>query len=147
MGIFSFGKSKVKEAANQFTGNKDFLEGLCAACALTAAADGQIDDAEYDKALEIIRSNSAISAGFDGSEIEKTFGRMAPKTKSRMGKSELKDEIRQVIARDKTGKLGEAIILTALDVADTGGISPEETAVMKDIAAIAGVNYDKLLAA
>jgi tellurite resistance protein len=145
MGIFSFGKSKVKEAANQFTGNKDFLEGLCAACALTAAADGQIDDSEYDKALEIIRSNTAISAGFDSSEIEKTFGRMAPKTKSRMGKSELKDEIRQVIARDKTGKLGEAIILTALDVADTGGISPEETAIMKDIAQIAGVNYDKLL--
>lgn len=144
-----FGKifgSKAKEAINQFSGNKDFLEGLCAACALTAAADGSIDDAEYDAALDVIKSNTAISAAFGTGEIEAVFGKMAPKTKTRSGKAELKEEIRQVIGRDKTGQMGQAIVLAALDVADQGGISDQETAVMKDIAGICNVNYDKLVA-
>jgi tellurite resistance protein len=144
-----FGKlfgAKAKEAINQFSGNKDFLEGLCAACALTAAADGQIDDSEYDAALGVIKSNTAISAAFGTGEIESVFGKMAPKTKTRSGKAELKEEIRQVIARDKSGQMGQAIVLAALDVADSGGISEQETAIMKDIAGICNVNYDKLAA-
>jgi len=144
-----FGKlfgSKAKEAINQFSGNKDFLEGLCAACALTAAADGSIDDSEYDSALDVIKSNTAISAAFGTGEIESIFGKMAPKTKTRSGKAELKEEIRQVIARDKSGQMGQAIVLAALDVADQGGISDQEVAIMKDIATICNVNYDKLAA-
>lgn len=144
-----FGKifgGKAKDAINQFSGNKDFLEGLCAACALTAAADGSIDDGEYDAALGVIQSNSAISAAFGSGEIESVFGKMAPKTKTRSGKAELKEEIRQVIARDKSGSMGTAIVYAALDVADSGGISEEEKAIMKDIAAICNVNYDKLAA-
>ncbi|AMX93722.1 MULTISPECIES: TerB family tellurite resistance protein [Mesorhizobium] len=139
-------KGKAKEAMNQFSGNKDFLEGMCAACALTAAAEGGIDDKEYEKTLTVIRSNSAIAAGFDSTQIESVFGKMQGKTTTRSGKAELKNEIREVIARDKTGSLGQAIVLASLDVADEGGISPAEVAVMKDIASICNVNYDKLAA-
>lgn len=147
--MFGIGKllgGKAKEAVNQFSGNKDFLEGLCAAAALVAAADGQIDDSEYDIALDVIRNNTAISAAFGTGEIESVFGKMAPKTKTRSGKNELKEEIREVIARDKSGQMGQAIVLVMLDVADQGGISPEEEKVMRDIAGIANVNYDKLAA-
>ncbi len=146
MGLFSFGKDKAKAAINEMSGNKDFLEGMCAGCALTAAAEGGIDDAEYDKTLQVIRSNSAIANGFGADEIEKCFGRMSPKTATRSGKSELKEEIRQVINRDKTGKLATAIMLACLDVADEGGISAAETATLKGLADLCGVNYDKLLA-
>lgn len=139
-------KGKAKEAMNQFSGNKDFLEGMCAACALTVAAEGGIDDKEYEKTLTVIRSNSAIAAGFDSTQIESVFGKMQGKTTTRSGKAELKNEIREVIARDKTGGLGQAIVLASLDVADEGGISPAEVAVMKDIASICNVNYDKLAA-
>jgi tellurite resistance protein len=145
-----FGKlfgNKAKEAINQFSGNKDFLEGLCAACALTAAAEGGISDSEYDQTLAVIRANSAIAAAFNATEIESVFGRLSPKTASRSGKAELKAEIRQVIERDKSGAMGQALVLAALDVADQGGISDAEVAVMKDIAAICNVNYDKLAAA
>lgn len=139
-------KGKAKEAINAMSGNKDFLEGMCAGCALTAAAEGGIDDKEYDKTLAVIRSNTAISAGFGASEIEMVFGKMSPKTATRSGKAELKEEIRQVIARDKTGNMGTAIVLACLDVADEGGISDAEIAVMKDVAIICGVNYDKIAA-
>lgn len=147
MGIFGFGKDRAKAAINNMSGNKDFLEGMCAGCALTAAASGGIDDAEFEKTLKVIRANSAIAAGFGGSEIEQVFGRMAPKTVTRSGKSELKEEIRQVAARDKTGKMGMAIVLACLDVADEGGIDEAETAVLKEISEICGVNYEKALKA
>lgn len=145
--VFGFGlKAKAKEAVNAFSGNRDFLEGMTAGCALTAAAEGGIDDREYDKTLKVIQSNTAIAAGFGAGEIEQVFGRMAPKTATRSGKSELKEEIRQVVARDKTGSMGTAIVLACLDVADEGGISPEEIAVMKQISEICAVNYEKLAA-
>jgi tellurite resistance protein len=139
-------KGKAKAAIQQMSGNKDFLEGMCAGCALTAAAEGGIDDAEYDKTLLVIRSNSAIAAGFGSGEIEQVFGRMAPKTATRSGKSELMEEIRQVVARDKSGSMGTAIVLACLDVADEGGISAPEEAIMKTIAETCGVNYAKLVA-
>lgn len=147
MGLLNMFKGKTKDAVNQFSGNKDFLEGLCAICALTAAAEGGIDDAEYDKTMVVIRANSAISAAFSSTEIESVFGKMAPKTNTRSGKSELKNEIREVLARDKTGAMGQAMMLAALDVADEGGISDAETSVLKDLANLCGVNYDKMLAA
>lgn len=146
MGLFSFGKDKVKASIQEMSGNKDFLEGMCAICALVAAAEGGISDAEFDQTITVIRSNSAISSGFGADEIEKTFGRMSPKTGTRSGRSELKEEIRQVLARDKTGKLGNAMMLAALDVADQDGISDPEMNVMKDLANLCGVNLDKLLA-
>lgn len=139
-------KGKAKEAINQFSGNKDYLEGLCAGCALTAASEGGIDDAEYDAALSVIRGNSAIASAFSSGEIEQVFGRMTPKTNSRSGKAELKNEIREVVARDKTGQMGTAIVYACLDVADSGGISSPEEAVMREIAQICNVNYDKLAA-
>ena len=139
-------KGKAKEAINQFSGNKDYLEGLCAGCALTAASEGGIDDAEYGAALSVIRGNSAIASAFSSGEIEQVFGRMTPKTNSRSGKAELKNEIREVVARDKTGQMGTAIVYACLDVADSGGISAPEEAVMREIAQICNVNYDKLAA-
>lgn len=145
--MFGMFKGKAKEAINQFSGNKDFLEALCAGCALTAAAEGGISDAEYDATLTVLRSNTAIAAAFGSAEIESVFGKMTPKTSTRSGKAELKNEISEVVARDKTGSMGQAIILACLDVADQeGGISAPEQAVMKDLAAICNVNYDKLAA-
>jgi len=147
MGMFgNMFKSNAKEAINKFAGNTDYLEGMSAACALVAAAEGGIDDTEYDKTVAVIRANSAISSAFNAQQIESTFSRMTPKTSTRSGKSELKNEIREVIARDKTGQMGTAILLACLDVADEGGIGAQEEAVMRDIAVICNVSYDKLAA-
>ena len=144
-----FGKlfgNRAKEAVNKFSGSTDFLEGLCAACALVAAADGEIDDKEFDMTLRVIQGNTAIAAGFNNSQIEQAFSRMQKNTGTRSGKSLLKNEIREVLDRDKTGQMGLAIALAALDVADSGGISESETVVLKDICQLTGQNFDKLIA-
>lgn len=145
MGILSsMFKTNASEAINKFSGNTDYLEGLASGCALTAAAEGGIDDKEFDKTLAVICSNTAIASAFNRQQIESTFSRMTPKTTTRSGKAELKNEIAQVIARDKTGEMGKAILLACLDVADEGGIGAQEEAVMREIATICNVNYDKL---
>lgn len=147
MGMFgSMFKGKAKDAINQFSGNKDYLEGMCSACALTAAAEGGIDDKEYEKALSVIRNNKAIGEAFGHSELEKTFARMTSKTGTRGGRAELKQEIAEVIERDRTGQMGAAILYAALDVADEGGIGPEEERIMREIAQICHVDYDRLAA-
>lgn len=145
--MFGFLKGKAAEAAKEFTGTKDLLEGCCAISAHVAAATGGIDDNEYAKALSVIKNNAIIGPSYDTAQIESVFGKMAAKTNTRSGKAELKEEVRQVIARDKTGKLGQAMMLIALDVADEGGIDDAETAILKEYATICNVNYEKMLAA
>lgn len=137
---------RAKSALQSFSGNRDFLEGLCAGCALVAAADGSLDDAEFDTTLKVIQANSAIAAGFSAGEIETTFTKLAQKTGTRSGKSELKTEIREAVERDKSGGMGQAIVLACLDVADQGGIEDKEMAVLRDIAQLTGQNLDKLMA-
>jgi tellurite resistance protein len=146
LGLGKMFGSKAKEAVNQFTGNKDFLEGLCAICCLVAAADGNIDDKEIDAALASIKANSAISSSFGAQEIESVFGKMSTKVGNRQGRMALKTEIQEVVARDKTGTMGSALILAGLDVADQGGIGAEEETVLKDLAKLVGADYAKLAA-
>lgn len=140
-------KGKAKDAVNKFSGNKDFLEAMCAASALVAAADGTIDDSEVDAAINSIKSNAAISSGFSAQEIENVFGKMSTKVNTRVGRSQLKTEIQEAIGRDKTGDLGKAIVLGAADVADQNGIDDKEMAVLRDIAGLCNQNIEKLLAA
>ena len=146
-GLGKLFKGKTKDAINQFSGNKDFLEGMCAICAWVASASGGIDDAEYDKTMEVIQNNSSIGAAFTAAEIENVFGKMAPKTKTRSGKAELKREITEAVERDRTGAMGQALMLAALDVADEGGIDEAEEAILREAAKLCHVDYDKISAA
>src|SRR5262245_38495941 len=144
--VFGLFKGKAKEAVNAFSGNKDYLEGMCAICALVAAAEGGISDEEYDMTINVMKANTALASSFSATEMESVLGKMTPKTATRSGRAELKAEIRQVIDRDKTGSMGQALMLGALDVADQDGIGDKEMAVLKDIATVCNVNIDKLLA-
>lgn len=146
---FGLGKmfgGKAKDAINQFSGNKDFLEGMCAICAWVAAAEGGVDDDEYNTVVTVLKNNTAISAAFGTGEIETVFAKMTAKTGTRSGKAELKREISEVIERDKTGSMGQAMMLAALDVADSGGISEAEEKVLREAAKLCNVDYDKIAA-
>ena len=46
--------SAAREVKADYSGNKDFLEGVVAAVALVAAADGDIEESEKRKAISII---------------------------------------------------------------------------------------------
>ena len=142
--MFGFGK-KAGEAISKFAGKTDFLEAVCAASALVASADGSIDDKEILATKKAITSNKALSGGFETRVIEKCIETMLDRAGGgRVGRSGLWKEVDEGIAKE----YGEAILLSALDVAEgDGDIGEKEQKVLEEIAKRAGVNLANLMAA
>lgn len=135
-------KSLVGDKAKKFSGKTDFLEAVCAASALVATADGELDDSELLAAVAAVKSNAALSGAFDARAIETTMDKMCSRAVGRVGKAGLIKEIEDIKAdRD----MSETVLLVALDVADSGGISNEEKAVLAKIASTVGFDLAKYL--
>jgi tellurite resistance protein TerB len=136
--MFAALKSKMTGSVNKFSGRKDFLEAVCASCALIAAADGDISDAEVAQTIKAISSNASLSAAFKAPEIERVADTMLKRAQGgRVGRAGLYKEVEDV-ANDS--ELAETVLLSALDVADHGGISPQEKLVLGNIAQRLGLN-------
>ncbi len=135
-------KSLVGDKAKKFSGKTDFLEAVCAASALVATADGDLDDNELVAAVAAVKSNAALSGAFDARAIETTMDKMCIRAVGRVGKSGLFKEIEDIKADHD---MGETVLLVALDVADSGGISAEEKAVLAKIASTVGLDLAKYL--
>lgn len=136
--MFAALKSKLSGGVNKYSGRKDFLEAVCAASALVAAADGDVSDSEVDQTIKAISSNAQLSAAFKSAEIERTADVMLKRAQGgRVGRSGLYTEIEQ-IANDHD--MAETVLLSALDVADHGGISAQEKEVLSKVAQKLGLN-------
>lgn len=136
-------KDALGSKAQKFSGKTDFLEAVCAASALVAAADGDISDDELKSAMSAVKANAILSAGFDVRTIETTMDKMCSRAVGRVGKAGLKQEIREAASRDPD--MGETVLLVALDVADSGGISDAETKVLTEIAQEVGLDLQRYL--
>jgi len=140
-----FGK-KAEAAVQKFSGRTDFLESVCAAAALIAAADGEIEDAEVKATIKAVKANKSLAGGFDQSTIEATINKMLDRAGGgRVGRMGLWDEIREV---SKDPEMAQAVVLTALDVAEGDGeIEPAEKAVLDRLAKELSVDLSRLMAA
>ncbi|WP_347139459.1 TerB family tellurite resistance protein [Paracoccus sp. SSK6] len=139
-----FGK-KAEAAVQKFSGRTDFLEATCAAAALIAAADGEIEDAEVTATVKAVKANKSLAAGFDGPTIERTINAMLDRAGGgRVGRAGLRKEIME-IAKDP--EMAEGVILTALDVAEADGeIEPEEQKILDSLAKELGIDLARLAA-
>lgn len=135
--------NKLKNAfagkVNKYSGKKDFLEAVCAACALVAAADGDLEDAEIAQTIKGIQSNPELAGAFPSREIEQTADQMLKRAQGgRVGRNGLFKELED-IASDKD--MSETVLLTALDVADSDGeMEPAEIVILEKIAQTFGLN-------
>ncbi len=139
-----FGK-KAEAAVQKFSGRTDFLEAVCAGAALIAAADGEIEDSEVDATVKAVMANKALATGFDKLTIDKTINAMLDRAGGgRVGRNELRKEVLE-IAKDP--EMAEAVILTALDVAEADGeIEPAEQKALEALAKDLGVDLARLAA-
>ncbi len=139
--MFGALKQKLAGSVNKYSGKKDFLEAVCAASALVAAAEGDIDDKEVAAAIKAITANAALSSAFTSREIEGTASLMFDRAVGRAGKVGLHREIDDVINNNKSDKdMPEIILCTALDVADSdGSIGDAERNVLGKIASQLGL--------
>lgn len=133
---FGFAKLKgmVTGSVSKFSGKTDFLQAVCAAAALIAIADGDIEDEEVAKTLELVTTHPDLSAAFDARQIEQVMNQMLQRAKAGItGKVGLYKEIDDVAS---DADMAETVFLTALDVANSDGqIEPQEQAVIDKIAA------------
>ena len=137
-------KEKLSGGAKRMSGRTDLLEAVCAAAALVAAADGEIDDAEVDATAQAVTANETLNTAFSAREIEGSIQRMLDRANGgRVGKMGLYKEIEDVAG---SAEEGEIVLLTAMDIADADGdVSPEEKTVLEKIAGKLGLklaDYD-----
>lgn len=132
----------VRANVNKYSGNKDFLEAVCAASALVAAADGEIADDEIVAAIDTVKNNPTLSGVYTTTEIETTLDAMLKRCKTMSGRAALMRELDDVALKDQD--LRDDVYLAAADIASAdGSIEPAEKTVLNKIAGRLGVNASK----
>ncbi|MDF2621436.1 MAG: terB [Xanthobacteraceae bacterium] len=134
----------AKEVQADYSGNRDYLEAVCAACALVAYADGQIEDAERAKVVRVLTGHASLGKMYDQRTIEQTAETMFKRAGDRSGRQALANELDDIRSRPNAGQMADDIYLIADDVAHADGeLEPAEVEVLKKIAGRLGVDTSK----
>ncbi|MBB5765936.1 tellurite resistance protein [Methylorubrum rhodesianum] len=132
----------AKEIKADYSQNKDYLEAVCAASALVAYADGELEESERSKVIRTISQHPTLGKMYQQSTIESTVEVMFKRAKDASGRQQLARELDDIKGRD--GSMAEDVYLVALDVAHADGqVEPEEDVVLKKIATRLGVDISK----
>lgn len=133
-----------KEIKAEYGQNKDFLEAVCAACALVAAADGDIEESEKRKVVSIVTGHATLGKLYQQNVIEQTAETMFRRAKDVSGRNQLARELDDIKGRPDGATMAEDVYLIALDIANADGeIEPQEDVVLKKIATRLGVDASK----
>lgn len=134
----------TQEVKAEYGENKDFLEAVCAAAALVAAADGDIEESERRKVVALITNHASLGRLYQQSAIETTADTMFKRAKDSSGRQQLARELDDIKGRPNGGQMAEDVYLLALDIANADGeVEPQEEAVLKKIAGRLGVDPAK----
>lgn len=139
--MFAKLKERLTGGAKKLSGKTDLLEGVCAMVALTAMADGEIEDSEVEAGLAALTSHALLGEAFTGTQIEKCFDAQLKRAKGGMaGKLALKREIEEMKAKNPADEL-EMSFMIAIDVSMADGqMEPEEKKVLTDLGNRLGLN-------
>lgn len=130
----------AREVTADYSGNKDFLEAVCAVAALVASADGELEDSEKSKVIKLITNHSKLGKMYDRNTIEATVDTMFGKAKDSSGRNALAREIKEVKDKPDSKQMCEDIYLTGVDVANADGEMEEgEVKMLEKIADLLGV--------
>jgi tellurite resistance protein len=144
-----FGKLKEKLTGGtaRLTGKMDLLEGVCAACVLVGAADGDLSDDEAAVALDRLVNHETLSAAFSATQIEAAFDKQVKRAKSGMsGRLGLRREVEEVKAKSSAEDC-EMLLVIAIDVAAADGdIGPKEMGILRTIGQAMGLAPERYLA-
>lgn len=131
----------AREVSAEYSGNKDFLEAVCAAAALVAAADGDIEESEKRKVVSLITNHPTLGKLYKQTDIESTSDAMLKRAKEFSGRQQLARELDDIKGRPNGAQMAEDAYGVALDIAHADGeLEPQEAEVLKKIAARLGVD-------
>lgn len=134
----------TQEVKAEYGENKDFLEAVCAAAALVAAADGDIEESERRKVVSLITNHATLGKLYQQPAIEATADIMFKRAKDSSGRQQLARELDDIKSRPNGATMAEDVYLLAVDIATADGeVEPQEDVVLKKIAARLGVDPAK----
>jgi len=137
-------KNTTQEIMASYGGNKDFLEAVCAACALVANADGNIEDSEKTKAISVVNNHPTLSQMYQQKDIETCLETMFKRAKDASGRQMLARELDDIKGAENGAKMSDDVYLMALDIAGAdGNVGDDEKAVLAKIAKRLGVDTSK----
>lgn len=150
--MLGFMKNKLAEtisdAHKRFDGRTDVLEGMCAAIVRLAIADGEVEESEIMKGLELMTKHAVIGTAFSATQIEACLMKMnAHANNGFSGKLALKTEFNEMIAKLSTEDR-EPVGMLLLDVAFADGeLEAAEEPVLNDMFTALGLkSYKSYLA-
>lgn len=140
-------KEKLTGGASRLNGKADLLEGICAACVLVGAADGDLSDDEGAVAMDRLMNHEVLSKSFSPTQIEAAFDKQAKRAKAGMsGRLALRREIEDVKAKSSAEDC-EMLLVIAIDVAAADGdIGAKEMGVLRTIGQAMGLAPERYLA-
>jgi tellurite resistance protein TerB len=134
----------AREVSANYSQNKDYLEAVCAASALVAMADGELEDSEKSKVISLLSSHATLGKMYDRATIEATADTMFKRSKDSSGRQSLARELDDIKGRADAMQMAEDVYLIAVDVSMADGqMEDEEKAVLVKIAARLGVDPSK----
>lgn len=134
----------VGAMADQYKGDNDFLEAVCAASALVAFADGKLEDSERAAAIRIITAHPVLSKAYDRNSIEQTLQTMLGRATDASGRHSLGRELDDIKSKQNAMQMSEDVYLIALDIAGAdGNVGDDEKVVLDKIAKKLGVDTTK----
>lgn len=139
-------KERLTGGAARLNGKMDLLEGVCAACVLVGAADGEMSDDEGAVALDRLMNHETLSKAFSGTQIETAFDKQAKRAKSGMsGRLALRREVEDVRAKSSAEDC-EMLLVIAIDVAAADGdIGAKEQAALNTLAQAMGLSLSRYI--
>jgi len=152
MGFFDNFFGSAKRTIAVYTNDYTFLHAATAAAALVINADGVVEKAEVDSALEGLLNNEILKGSFKSLEISSSLTEAIGRSKTRSGKVVLNRQLEDLADRPETQR--QDVFLIAADVGDTDketddqpGIGTAELAVLNAVGKLLGLDANKLLAA
>lgn len=131
----------AKEVQADYSQNRDYLEAVCAASALVAMADGEIEDSERTKVVRILSGHPTLGKMYQPNVIETTADSMFKRAKDASGRQSLAREMDDIKGRPNGSQMAEDVYLVAVDIANADGeLEPAETETLKKIAGRLGVD-------
>lgn len=134
----------AREVQANYSQNKDYLEAVCAASALVAMADGELEEVEKNKVIALLTNHSTLGKMYDRATVENTAETMFKRAKDASGRQSLARELDDIKGRPDGAQMAEDVYLIAVDVsAADGEVEPEEKVVLEKIASRLGVDPAK----
>lgn len=146
--MFGFAKKIVKGASREVSAdlgkNRDLLEACCAAAALVAASDGEIEESEKRKTLSLALKNPTLGKLYKSDDIERCAEEMFRRAADRSGRHALAGELKDIKGKDNAAELADQVYLFALDISEADGETEAAEAVtLQKIADLLGVDPKK----